>query len=101
MPALKKLQKQKAKLAGEGPKNPAFSRTQLIHLDSLNDIATRDQAEMRKRVMDQIQSRKRKVTDDVADQDMRYGYETNPTRTSVKTGFASNSAGAAILKQFQ
>ena len=54
MPILKKMQKEKARTAAEGPQAPQFSNTNLIHLDNLNDIANRGQADLRLRVMKQI-----------------------------------------------
>lgn len=41
MPELKQMAKEKADLIEKGPKEPQFSHSQLIHLDSLNDIANR------------------------------------------------------------
>ena len=51
MPQLKMMQKEKERLEINGPQHPQFSNAQLIHLDSLNDIANRGAAEMRVRVM--------------------------------------------------
>lgn len=44
MPELKKMQKEKDKLIRDGPKPAEFSSMQLIHLDSLTEIANRDRA---------------------------------------------------------
>ena len=51
MPELKRMEKETAKMIINGPTPPQFSNTQLIHLDSLNDIANKGKADLRRRVM--------------------------------------------------
>ena len=58
-----------------GPEPPQFSNAQLIHLDSLNDIANRGQVELRKRVKQQIEARKSKIGKGIADQDEQFGFD--------------------------
>lgn len=58
MPQLKKMKNDMAKLISNGPQPPEFSNTQLIHLDSLHDIANRDKAQLLRAVKEQINHRK-------------------------------------------
>ena len=62
-------------MATNGPSMPQFSNAQLIHLDSLNDIANRGAAELRVRVMNQINARKSKIHGDIKEQDNMYKIE--------------------------
>lgn len=77
MPELKQMAKEKAALIEKGGKDPKFSRSQLIHLDSLNDIANRGQAEMRKKVNHMIEARKNKISKDVISADQKYGFDSS------------------------
>ena len=95
MPELKKMQKDMAKLIAEGPAPPEFSKTQLIHLDSLHDIANRDKAELLKRVKEQINQRKTRINNHVNKTDLKYDLVDHNSPVQV------DRSKAAILKKFQ
>ena len=68
------MKKDKYNIALNGTNPPVFSKAQLVHLDSLNDIANRGQAELRKRVMEQIDNRRTRINESVNDQDKKYDF---------------------------
>ena len=66
MPQLKKMKKEAEKIiANGGPAEPDFNNAQLIHLDSLHDIANRDKAKMLRGVKQTINSRKERIYKEV------------------------------------
>ena len=85
-------------MATVGPSQPQFSNAQLIHLDSLNDIANRGQAELRVRVMNQITQRRKKIHGDVNEVDQKYNLD-DPSFVASNRAF--NQTNQAIFKQFQ
>ena len=86
-----------AKLIAEGPAPPEFSNTQLIHLDSLHDIANRDKAMLLKRVKEQINQRKKRIDNHVNQADIRYDLIDHH---SPQLNKAMSRTNAAILKKF-
>ena len=97
MPQLKQMKKEKYNIAVNGTQPPVFSKAQLIHLDSLNDIANRGQAELRKRVMEQINNRRSRINNSVHAQDQKYDFN-DPKFAEQKSNFTG--ANAALLKKF-
>ena len=91
------MKKDKYNIALNGTNPPVFSKAQLVHLDSLNDIANRGQAELRKRVMEQIEARKSRIYNSVHAQDQKYDFN-DPKFTEQKNNFTG--ANAALLKKF-
>ena len=86
-----------AKLIAEGPAPPEFSNTQLIHLDSLHDIANRDKAQLLKRVKEQINQRKQRINTHVSRTDQQYELVDQNSPQLSKNISRTN---AAILKKF-
>ena len=87
-------------MIAEGPEPPQFSMMHLIHLDSLHDIANRDKAELRKRVIEQIDNRKRRISQHVSEIDKHYGLQDLASQAGAQKSTMSK-ANAAILKKFQ
>ena len=97
MPQLKQMKKEADKIiANGGTEQPDFNNAQLIHLDSLHDIANRDKAKMLRGVRETILNRKERIYKTVHEQDVNYDLVDNQTTSAQKL-----SKNAAIIKRFQ